>query len=233
MSLAYLHRAAIYVSWLTWAYTCLMTTVDFVRQFPLQEFNKGDILLRDGDVSETLLAVRNGFIKVTSVDEAGNARLIWIAGRYDIVPTEHLFLRRKPLDFFYTALTDGAAYCLDKPTFMEHAKNNLTLMTDIAVAMSNHYDDLLARINSIEQVSVRDKLLSTLCYLGERFGSDDVVDLYQIGLRLTQKDLAAMINSTRETTSLEMHKLRQGGCVEYGPTTFAINVPACRSGLVR
>jgi CRP-like cAMP-binding protein len=210
-----------------------MATIDFVRQFPIREFSKGDILLRDGDVSETLLAVRSGFIKVTSVDEAGNGRLIWIAGRYDIVPTEHLFLRHKPLDFFYTALSDGAVYCLDKQDFLRHAKNNLPLMTDIAVAMSNHYDDLLARINSIEQVSVRDKLLSTLCYLGERFGSDDVVDLHDIGLRLTQNDLAGMINSTRETTSLEMHKLRQSGCVEYGPTAFAINIPECRATLVR
>jgi CRP/FNR family transcriptional regulator len=210
-----------------------MTTVDFVRTFPQREFSKGDILLRDGDISETLLAVKSGFVKVTSVDETGNSRLIWIAGRYDIVPTEHLFLRHKPLDFFYTALSDGTAYYLDKGMFLQYAKTNLSLMTEIAIAMSNHYDDLLARINSIEQATVRDKLLSVLCYLGERFGADDIVDLHQLGLKLTQQDLAGMINSTRETISLELQKLRSCGCIEYGPATFAINLPTCRSELVR
>lgn len=210
-----------------------MTTADFVKQYQLQEFAKGDIMLRDGEVSDILLAVKSGFIKVTSVDEAGNSRLIWIAGRYDIVPTEHLFLRRKPLDFFYTALSDCTAYRLDKQMFLKYARGNLSLMTDIAVAMSNHYDDLLARINSIEQATVRDRLLSTLCYLGERFGSDEIVDLHQVGLKLTHSDLAGMINSTRETTTSELHKLKISGCIEYDTTMFAINLRNCRAQLVR
>ena len=205
-----------------------MDIVDFVKQFPRREFKKGELVMSEGDVSETLLAIVSGFISVTSVDDAGDERLLWIAGRYDIAPTERLFSRHSPLQFFYTALSDGIAYQINKADFLNYAKTDLTMMTEVAMNMSSHYDDLLARINTVEQTNIRGKLIATLHYLAQRFSADDTVDLYLLGLRLTHQDIAKMIGSTRETTSLELQRLQRDGYISYDRTRFIVHVSKCK-----
>lgn len=204
-----------------------MDVITFVKNFPIKTFDKGEALLEQGDISETLLAIRSGFIKVTALDNDGNERMLWIAGRYDIVPTERLFSTQRPLHFFYTALSEGSAYFIDKAQFIATAKSNLGLMSEIAASMSGHYDDLLSRINSTEQATVSQKLVSTLRYLAERFSADRRVDFYELGLRLTHEDLATLISSTRETVSLELQKLRQAGAIDYDRNKFVIDLERC------
>ena len=84
-----------------------MDTAQFIQQFPTRKLAKGEIVMSEGDISNTLLVIKSGFVKVTSLDDSGNERMLWIAGRLDIVPTEHLFSSSTPLDFFYTALCDS------------------------------------------------------------------------------------------------------------------------------
>lgn len=204
-----------------------MDIVNFVKNFPAKPFHKGEALLESGDVSDTLLAIRTGFVKITAVDDDGNERMLWIAGRYDIVPTEQLFSQHRPLQFFYTALSDGEAYHIDKAQFIAKAKADSGLMSEIAMSMSSHYDDLLSRINSTEQSSVRHKLIATLRYLAERFSAESRVDLYALGLRLTHEDIATLIGSTRETVSLELQKLHKAGCIHYNRSEFVIDLDTC------
>lgn len=201
-----------------------MDVIDYVKNCPIRHFDKGATVISEGDISNTLLAIRSGFIKVTSLDDEGNERMLWIAGRYDIVPTERLFSLRSPLQFFYTALSDCDVYEINKADFLSKAKTNVGLMTEIATSMSGHYDDLLSRVNSIGQTSVHEKLAATLRYVAERFSADSSVDLYRLGLHLTHKDLAEMIGSTRETTSLELQKLKKAGSIDYDRNKFIVHV---------
>jgi CRP/FNR family transcriptional regulator len=198
-----------------------MESARFIRQHPIRAFTKGEILFGEAETPQTILALRQGFVKVTSLDEDGNQRLLWIAGRYDVVPTEELFTS-SPISFFYTALSDGSAYEINKQDFIIAAKTDLAFMSDVALTMSHHYDDLLHRIDTVEQTTIRAKLIATLEYLAKRFGTGGSIDLYTIGLELTQQDFAEMIGSTRETTSVELHKLREEGVIDYGRSHFVI-----------
>lgn len=202
-----------------------MDSVDFIKKFPVLHFKKGESVLEQGEVVDTLLAIQQGFIKVTAINASGNERLLWLIGRYDIAPTEHLFSSTARLDFFYTAMSDVTAYQIDKKKFLDHARSNASMMSEIAVNMSSHYDDLLSRVNSAEQVTIRAKLTTTLRYLVERFSADTTADLFELGLSLTHQDIADMIGSTRETTSLELAKLRDEGKIEYDRTKFIVHLP--------
>jgi CRP/FNR family transcriptional regulator len=204
-----------------------MDIAEYVKQCPVRHFAKGEAVLSEGDVSATLLAIRSGFIKVTSLDSEGNERMLWIAGRYDIVPTERLFSRHSPLQFFYTALSDSDVYEINKADFIAKAKADVRLMTEVAASMSNHYDDLLARVNTVGQTSIHEKLIATLHYVANRFSAEESVDLYRLGLHLTHKDLAEMIGSTRETTSVELQKLRHAGYVTYDRSCFIVHTDKC------
>jgi CRP/FNR family transcriptional regulator len=204
-----------------------MDVIDFVKNYPVKRFAKGEVIISEGDISDTLYAIRTGHIKVTSLDDSGNERMLWIAGRYDIVPTERLFSRHSPLQFFYTALADGEVYKINKADFLSKAKTDAGLMGEIAASMSGHYDDLLSRVNSIDQTSIHDKLVATLRYVAERFSADQSVDLYQLGPHLTHKDIAEMIGSTRETTTLELRKLQRAGVIQYDRSEFIVHIDKC------
>lgn len=201
-----------------------MNIVEYIRQFPVREFQRGELLLQKGDASVNLMAIREGFIKVTSISSNGVERLVWIAGRYDIAPTEQLFSRRGATRFFYTALTDGSYFEIDKTKFIDIANKEPVLMAEIAKNMSLHYDDFLQRVDAVDTATVKERLMRTLCYLAERLSADETVDLYAYGLKLSHSDLAAMIGSTRETTSLTLSELRKDDLIQYSRQMLTVAV---------
>ena len=205
--------------------------MEYVKQFPLRSFQRGELLLQKGEPITSLFALRTGFVKVTSITNDGIERLVWIAGRYDVAPTEQLFTLRGTARFFYTGLTDGDYYELDKRSFLETAKDRPELMAEIAHSMSLHYDDFLYRVDAIDATTIKERVLRTLLYLSERLSADDTVNLYEYGLQLTHHDLASMIGSTRETTSLVLNELRKEGLVDYSRKHFVINVSAVKNAL--
>lgn len=208
-----------------------MDIVNFVKQFPLKTFQKGDILLHAGEKTDRLFAIVQGYVKVTALHENGAEQLIWVEGRYDIAPTEHLFSYAKDLSFYYTAITSGSYYEIDKKKFVQHAKDNPELMSEIAYSMSTHYDDLLQRIKAMGTPTVRDRLIATLCYIAERFSAEETIDLFELGLKLTHSDWAAMVASTRETVSLEFSQLMKQGLIDYDRTKLIVNLPSLQQAL--
>ena len=205
-----------------------MDILQYIKSFPIKDFKRGEVLLKKGDSISTLMAIRSGYVKVTSIADTGFERLTWIAGRYDIAPTEQLFTKQGESRFYYTGLTDGEYYSVHKKDFLEKAFNEPRLMTDIARTMSSHYDDSLQRVDAIEAVSVKSRLQQTLLYLAQRLSSDIEVNIFEYGLRLTHSDLASMIGSTRETTSLILSELRAEKVIHYTRTCFIINTARIR-----
>lgn len=201
-----------------------MDTVEYVRQFPLRTFKRSEALLQKGDSLDHIMAIRDGFVKITSISDTGVERLLWIAGRYDVAPTEQLFSNNASVRYFYTALTDGTYYAVDKKSFVDKAHETPALMTEIAKSMSTHYDDFLERIDAVDTATVKERLLRTICYLAERLSGGGAVDLYAAGLRLTHQDFAAMIGSTRETTSLTLNEIRHDGLIDYNRKQFIVHV---------
>lgn len=199
-----------------------MNSVEYIKQSPLKTFERGEVLLQKGDLGKMLMVIRTGFIKVTSINEDGVERLVWLPGRYDIAPAERLFSRTGTVRFFYTALTDGTYYEIDKEGFMAQASQHPELMEEIARGMSDHYDELLQRIDAIDTASVKERLLRTLLQLAEHLSGESEVDLYSHGLVLTHADFSNLIGSTRETTSLTLNELRKEGFVNYSRSHFTI-----------
>ncbi|MFZ1301694.1 MAG: Crp/Fnr family transcriptional regulator [Candidatus Microsaccharimonas sp.] len=208
-----------------------MDIVNYIRNFPLKEFQRGELLLQKGDPGNRLMAIREGFIKVTSISANGVERLVWIAGRYDIAPTEQLFAKHGAVRFFYTALTDGSFYEVGKENLLEIANKEPSVMAEIAKNMSIHYDDFLQRVDAVDTATVKERLMRTLCYLAERLGADSVVDLYEYGLKVSHQDLAAMIGSTRETTSLTLSELRKENLVHYSRQKLTVYVDKVKAKL--
>lgn len=198
--------------------------VEALKRFPLRTFQKGETILQAGQPAHTLYAIRRGYAKVDSLSANGTQQLIWIASRYDMIPTESLFRQRGELLFFYTAMTDVEAYEIPKKTFLEMCDQNPSLVHETARALGEHYDDLLVRLRAVEQSNIHDKLIYTLHYIATRFSGEAVVRLSDCGLHFTHQDIAHMISATRETTAVELKRLKDVGLIDYSRTDFTIFV---------
>ncbi len=200
-----------------------MDSMEYIKQLPVRQFERGTVLLQKGDPLDFIMAIREGYIKVTSISDGGIERLLWIAGRYDFAPVEQLFSKQGQARFFYTALTNGSYYEVNRTELITHASEHAAVMEEVAKGMSEHYDDFLQRIDSVDGLTVRERLLKTLLYLARRFSANDAVNLYEEGLRITHQDLAGMIGSTRETTSFTLSELRADNYVTYDRTCFIVH----------
>lgn len=200
-----------------------MDGVEYIKQFPIRTFERGEILLQQGDPLEFIMAIREGYVKITSINDAGIEKLLWIAGRYDFAPTEQLFSKQGQARYFYTAVTSGSYYAVEKSDLVARADQHPGIMSEIARGLSEHYDDLLQRIDTIDGLSVRERLIKTLLYLARRFSASDAVNLYEEGLRITHQDLAGMIGSTRETTSYALNDLRTEKLIDYDRKSFIVH----------
>jgi CRP-like cAMP-binding protein len=208
-----------------------MDIVDYIQQFSLKEFRRGELLLQKGDPGTHLMAIREGFIKITSISTSGVERLLWIAGRYDVAPTEQLFSKSSNVRFFYTAMTDGSYYELDKKEFLASAENDPKIMSEIAKSMSLHYDDFLQRVDAVDSVTVKERLMRTLSYLAERLGASSIVDLYSYGLKLSHKEISEMISASRETTSLMLAELRKDKLIQYSRQKLIVDIDKIKLAL--
>jgi CRP/FNR family cyclic AMP-dependent transcriptional regulator len=201
-----------------------MDIVSYIQNYPLKTFKRGELLLQKGDVSTQLMAIRDGFVKVTSISDNGIERLLWIAGRYDIAPTEQLFSKHGKVRFFYTALTDGSYYDVNKKEMLALAETEPIVMGEIAKNMSLHYDDFLQRVDAVDTATVKERLMRTLRYLAQRLDSGPVVDLYSYGLKLSHQELSEMIGASRETTSLMLSELRRENLIQYSRQKLTVHV---------
>lgn len=197
--------------------------IDNFKRFPLRRFQKGEVILQAGNTPDTLYAIRQGFAKIDSINSRGEQQLIWIASRLDMIPAESLFRTRGNLQFYYSAMTDLEAYEIPKQAFLDLCKDSPALVYETARAMSEHYDDLLIRLRAVEQSSIHEKLVYTLHYIASRFSGEATVRLEEQGLHFTHQDIAQMIGATRETTAIELKRMKDEGIIEYDRNTFVIH----------
>lgn len=195
----------------------------FIKACPLVTFSKGEALPLQMAGIPTLWAIQSGFVKVASLDSAGHEQFLWIKGRLDVVPSERLFARNSSPDFFYSALGKVRAYKIAKADFLTHAKDNVEIMQEIARSMSDHYDDLLGRLRTTEENTVRNKLIHTLTHLAQKISANDSVDFHSEGLQLTQEDIARLISATRETTAIELKRLKDEQLIDYSRSYFIVH----------
>ena len=199
-----------------------MDLVEFIKSFPVNSFIKGEALLSANEQTDTILLIREGIVKVTSFSDDGNERLLWLAGRYDIVPTESIFKSVTTPRYFYTAFSDGSAYVVNKKDLLDKAHSSIEVMTQVARGLSEHHDDLLSHLNGIEQSNLRGKILYVLQTVCEKFSGADVVALHEMGLNLTHQEIADMVHASREAVSIELKQLQKDGFVEYSRSSFTV-----------
>lgn len=166
-----------------------------------------------GDVPQYALAVQHGIVRVYNLTADGVEKCISYYTHHDIFPMCWLFSKADRSLYYYQAHTDCEVAIIEKELFFSELQHNIELMQDILSTQATTYVQLMMRINALEQPSASTKLLNMFQLLCLRYGTVKREHVVEIELPMTQQAIADFTGLTRETTTLELKKLRSDNII--------------------
>lgn len=194
----------------------------FIRSQPAKKFAKNSIMIYQGEAPTALFAIRSGFVKIHDVSTQGTDETVWFAKKYDFIPLDWLFGKNQAAPFFYTAFTDTEAYVVSKAAFLDFVKDRNDVLLAIIDAIVDKQAALLRHLNAVQKSKASEKVLYTLQFIASRYSADERQEDPDVTLPLTHQDIADLVGLTRETTAIELKRLKDDGIIDYSSTSFLI-----------
>lgn len=212
----------------------LKQTAELVEFFRLhgvkQTFRKGDYIIRPGEAPHGVFFIYQGLVKAYDITKYNEENLLIIRKQDEIFPLIWA-ITGKEHHIIYQALAPTVTFRLSRDAFLKQVKSNpdsLMPLLDMTLEMYRLHGE---RIFNLEFRTVRERIISFLLTMSERFGKQtDKGVLIEVPLR--HQDIASSVNATRETTSRELSVLERKGLLENKQSyTLLKDVAALRKHL--
>lgn len=166
-------------------------------------YDKGAHFISEGDWTDSLFFIVSGLVKVYKTSANGKEQVLHIAPPGDSLNDVSLY-DGGPNAAGMVALTPVVLYAIDKKDILRVLRENPGLMMNVigALAARIRRDSNLLEDLSSSQVLVR---LAKL-FLGRYGGEENTV-----GLKLTQKDMASLVGSSREMVNRSLRIIEERG----------------------
>lgn len=191
----------------------LKQTAEFVEFFRIhgikQTFRKGDFIIRPGDSPQGVYYIYQGLVKAYDITKYDEENLLIIRKQDEIFPLIWAITGHEH-NIIYQALAPTVTWQINRDVFMDFVKDRsdaLTPLLDMTMEMYRLHGE---RILNLEYRTVRERIISFLLTMSQRFGKQTDEGLL-IEAPLRHQDIASSINATRETTSRELSALERKG----------------------
>jgi len=178
----------------------------------LLEADRGETVYHPGAPSNCVYLVESGRVKLAYLDESGKKLTLTIVDADEIFG-EMCLVGEKSRRHLATAIEPTVVRCIDKPAFLRVLGNSpegLQVLVEHFAARMREYEE------SLEDLAFRDiqaRLSRQLLKLSDEYG-EETKDGILIGLAVTHKELADMIGSARENTTLALNRFAREGILE-------------------
>jgi len=190
-----------------------------------RQFTKKRTILFQGEIPRGVMVLESGLVKVYGITNGGDQRTVTLLSAGDIFPIECVFDKSRVSLYYYEALTDCSILSLPKTEFLDALERGKELKDQVFQAYMAHYTSATMHIYALEHSHAQEKLVYILQYLVARFGEKQSNGLTKITLRLSHQDIAEMVGLTRETTAVELHRLKSKKLINYQRFSYYVNVP--------
>ncbi|HUD03656.1 MAG TPA: Crp/Fnr family transcriptional regulator [Patescibacteria group bacterium] len=186
-------------------------------------YESGESILYQGEVPRNAYLIKSGVIKVFDIGTNGDEKIVALSAPGEFIPPAWVF-NKSPVSLYnYEAFGNCTLYILDREVVHETIKNDDDLARKMFDQYIGLYTGAVQQVNALEQSKGADKVLYILQYLILRFGSRVSNDAKTIMLRLTHQDIASMTGLTRETTSVELNRLKKNGVISYKDQYYTVS----------
>lgn len=190
-----------------------------------RQYAKKRTILFQGEIPRSLMVLQSGLVKVYGITTSGDQRTVTLLSAGDVFPVEWVFDKSRVSLYYYEAVTDCTLLTLPKAEFINAMERDSELKDQVFHTYMAHYTSATMHIYALEHSHAQEKLVYILQYLVARFGEKQPDGLVKIDLRLSHQDIAEMVGLTRETTAVELHRLKDKGLIDYQRFSYYVNVP--------
>jgi CRP/FNR family transcriptional regulator len=177
----------------------------FKAQGTKQIYRKGDQIIRPGDIPRGVYYIEQGLVKAYDITRYNEENLLIIRKSHEVFPLIWA-ISGQERHVIYETLEETIVYRLDRSKFTDFLNKNpevLAPLLDMVIEMYRLHSE---RIINLEYRTARERIVSFLLTMGERFGEKTDEGLL-INVQLRHQDIASSINATRETASRELSNL--------------------------
>lgn len=195
----------------------------YLEKCPTKHVPKGTIIVLQDEIPECAYGVKHGTVRVYNVTANGEEKSLAFSVGTDIFPVCWIFAQTDQSLFYYQAYTDCELYIIDRQNFIDYLKATPELAYVLLAKQVEAYVSESMRVNALSQAKASAKLLATLRHLCLRHGNDIRKDHVRIQIPLTQQEIANMVGLTRETTVVELNKLKESGVIAADRKYYTVN----------
>jgi CRP-like cAMP-binding protein len=177
-----------------------------------QTFRKGDFVIRPGDTPSGVFYIYQGLVKAYDITKYNEENLLIIRKEDEIFPLIWAITGQER-HVIYQALAPTVTWQLSRQDFLEFIGKEpeaLAPIVDMTIEMYRLHSE---RILNLEYRTVRERIISFLLTMSQRFGKQ-TPDGLLIEVPLRHQDIASSVNATRETTSRELSALERKGLLK-------------------
>lgn len=189
----------------------------FIDQFPTKTFQKGEIIIFQGEAPRSAYIVRKGTVKAYNLSVGGDEKPVSFHSSGDVFPAAWVFGKVPSAIYYYEAFTSEVVLAVvDPKDYVAYLKSNPELLyREFELSILDQLGKTM-RLNALQHSRASDKLLYTLHYLALSHGKTVGPQKVEITLDLTHQDFANLTGLTRETAATELNKLKHRGVISYG-----------------
>lgn len=185
------------------------------------QFTTGETIINGLDEPNGVYLIKEGFVKAYSVSSAGFGNLLLIHEPGEFIPLPWALDGAHTTGLYYVAMVDVTVIRASKDKLRSAMGNNSWLSQEIMNQAVNFISVFTQRIQTLEYRSARERMISELLSLAERFGEKHGNEVL-INAPITHQDIADSINMTRETASRALEKLFEKGLLGQKNHLFTV-----------
>ncbi len=191
-------------------------------QYQGKSFDKGTIILYQGEVPRSACIIKSGIVRVYSISARGDEQIVTYHIANEFFPSSWIFGKSPSTLFFYEAIDNCEISFVPRNELIEDSMKTPARINDLLDYFTTNYSASLMRINALQQPHAQNKLAYTLYYLCQRYGRGTGKRL-EIPLSLTHQNLANLVGLTRETTTTEVNKLKKLGIINQTGQFYSVD----------
>lgn len=192
-------------------------------------YKKGEFIIRPGESPPGVFYIQSGIVKAYDITKYGEENLLIIRKDHEIFPLIWAITGQER-HIIYQAITNTSVWRIDRQALIDVIEKDPGILNPLLEMTVEMYRIHSERIINLEYRSVRERLISFLLTMNNRFGKKTPNgSLIQVPLR--QQDIASSINASRETTSRELTALEKKGLIKNSSEILLIDTKKLKSFL--
>jgi CRP/FNR family cyclic AMP-dependent transcriptional regulator len=191
------------------------------QEFPQFSYTPKSIIMDPAKTIPDVYYLEEGYVRMYLLSEEGEELTLHIFRPGACFPLM-LVVADVINKYYFEAITPTIVRKIPKSVVVTAIKEDPKLAFEIAQRFAGGVVGYLAKVESLLLHDAYSRVVSILCYLGERFSKKVSSDTVKVNLAITHYLLSTWVGLTRETVSRQIEKLERNKLIESKDNVLTI-----------